>query len=325
MLLPKISLILFAYNQEQFILDAALSCLSQDYQGPLEIFISDDCSTDNTFGLIQNLAENYNGRHTLTIHRNAHNLGIGAHYNYAISRTGGQLIFTAAGDDISFPERISTMVNAWINNGERADLITSNLQKIRTDGSLSKEIFVSDLSFWKIPEQWIKKRPYVVGAGHAFTRRLHDKFGDFLPTLVYEDQVMAFRATLAGGGLKVDQSLVFYREGGISQGKSSLSTAEDYQRWSFKNFSLQQAQYLQIQKDLKIANRLDLWPGKLSRRLQEASLVLMLHKNKTLREKINTLLSTWNCNLFFKLKHFFYLSSPNLAINIQRIQQKFKK
>jgi glycosyltransferase involved in cell wall biosynthesis len=325
MSLPKVSLILFSFNQEKTILEAAYSCLAQDYRGELEILFSDDSSTDNTFDIIQALKDEYQGNQHIKIHKNKSNLGIGAHYNQAIANTNGELIFTAAGDDISAPNRISTIVNAWLDNGKKADLITSNLQKIRTDGSDAEKLIVADLSYWNTPEKWIRKRPYVVGAAHAFTRRLHNKFGDFIPELVYEDQVMAFRASLAGGGLKIHEPLVMYREGGISQDKSNLATTSDYLKWSKKHYRLQRAQYFQIQADLKTVGREDLWNKKLARKLDGASFVLALHNSINLSEKINFLSNFNKVSLFFKLKHFIYISNPEIAITIQKFQQKLKR
>ena len=325
MSLPKVSLILFSFNQEKTILEAAHSCLAQDYRGELEIFFSDDSSTDNTFDIIQALKDEYQGNQHIKIHKNKSNLGIGAHYNQAIANTNGELIFTAAGDDISAPNRISTIVNAWLENGKKADLITSDLQKLRTDGSDAEKLIVADLSYWDTPEKWIRKRPYVVGAAHAFTRRLHKQFGDFNSELVYEDQVMAFRASLAGGGLKIHEPLVLYREGGISQDKSNLATTSDYLKWSKKHYRLQRAQYLQIQADLKTVGRKDLWNKKLAKKLDGASFVLALHNTINLSEKINFLSNFNKVNLFFKLKHFIYISNPEIAITIQKFQQKLKR
>ncbi len=322
---PRVSLILFSYNQKNTILEAAKSCLSQDYLGELEILFSDDSSTDNTFDIIQNLKNEYLGKHHLFTHKNITNLGIGAHYNQAIAMTSGELIFTAAGDDISAPNRISSIVRAWLDDGKKTDLITSDLQKIRTDGSNAEKIIVADLSFWDTPKKWIRKRPYVVGAAHAFTRRLHNQFGDFNPELVYEDQVMAFRASLAGGGLKIHEPLVMYREGGISQDKSNLTTSLEYLNWSKKHYRLQRAQYLQIHADLKTVSREDLWNKKLSNKLNGASFVVALHNTINVSEKINILLSYKEINLFFKLKHFTYIAYPDIAVTIQKIQQKLKK
>ncbi len=322
---PRVSLILFSYNQKNTILEAAISCLSQDYLGELEILFSDDSSTDNTFDIIQNLKNEYLGKHHLFTHKNIKNLGIGAHYNQAIAMTSGELIFTAAGDDISAPNRISSIVKAWLDNGKKADLITSDLQKILTDGSNAEKIIVADLSFWDTPEKWIRKRPYVVGAAHAFTRRLHNQFGDFNPELVYEDQVMAFRASLAGGGLKIHEPLVMYREGGISQDKSNLTTSLDYLNWSKKHYRLQRAQYMQIQIDLKTQAREDLWNKKLANKLNGALYVLALHKENIFINKIKVFLQFSNVQKLFKLKHLIYIANPKFALCIHKIQNKIKK
>ncbi len=322
---PLVSLILLSYNQEKSITEAALSCLNQDFKGKIEILFSDDCSTDQTFHKLEKISSQYEGPNTLTLHQNHKNLGVCLHYNSAIARTNGELIFTAAGDDISSPNRISTIVNAWLENGKKADLITSDLQKIRIDGSDAEKLIVADLSYWDTPEKWIRKRPYVVGAAHAFTRRLHNQFGDFDSELVYEDQVMAFRASLAGGGLKIHEPLVMYREGGISQDKSKLATPSDYLNWSKKHYQLQRAQYLQIQADLKTVGREDLWKKILARKLNGASFVLALHNTINLSEKINILSNFKKVSLFFKLKHFTYISNPEIAITIQKFQQKLKR
>jgi hypothetical protein len=136
---------------------------------------------------------------------------------------------------------------------------------------------------------------------------------------------MAFRASLAGGGLKIHEPLVMYREGGISQDKSNLTTTLDYLNWSKKHYRLQRAQYLQIHADLKTVSRKDLWNKKLSNKLNGASLVIALHDTINFSEKITLLLKYKKINLFFKIKHFIYIAYPDIAVTIQRIQQKLKK
>jgi glycosyltransferase involved in cell wall biosynthesis len=320
--LPSVTLILFAYNQSEFVSQAAISCFEQDYAGPLEILLSDDFSTDNTFDILKNLVQEYVGTHRVRLRRNSFNQGIGGHYNTAIAEAHGDLIFTAAGDDISLPFRVRQVVDAWLVNGCRADLISSDLRQIDEQGVPGEVIIVSDLGRWKNPAEWIRKRPYVVGAAHAFTSRLHREFGNFLPELVYEDQVMAMRATMAGGGLKVDQVLVHYRQGGISQTKASIRSANDYLHWVRKNFSRQAAQYRQIRTDLLTKSRGDLVNGRIHRKLQQAELVLILDQATDTIERVFCALRYPYCGFFFKLKMLVYLSSPTFAAFIQRLQKK---
>ncbi len=113
---PGISLLLLACNQQSTARAAALSCsLAQDCE-PLEIVLSDDASTDATFAELQAAAADYRGPHRVRTRRNEVNLGIGAHYNRLIAETRGALLVTAAGDDISLPQR----VQRWPRPGTRA-------------------------------------------------------------------------------------------------------------------------------------------------------------------------------------------------------------
>ena len=55
---PLVTFGLISYKQEKFIEEAIKSALSQDYS-PLEIVISDDCSLDNTFSIIEKVVSEY--------------------------------------------------------------------------------------------------------------------------------------------------------------------------------------------------------------------------------------------------------------------------
>src|SRR4051812_34720579 len=80
---PLVTFALFAYNHERFIRKAVDGALAQTYQ-PLEIIISDDCSTDRTFEIAQGMASAYNGAHKVVVNRNPKNLGadgFGLHVN----------------------------------------------------------------------------------------------------------------------------------------------------------------------------------------------------------------------------------------------------
>ena len=72
---PLVTLALMAYNQEQMIEGAVGGALAQTYS-PLEILISDDCSTDRAFECAAAAVDDYEGPHQLRLNRNPHNLGL---------------------------------------------------------------------------------------------------------------------------------------------------------------------------------------------------------------------------------------------------------
>ncbi|MDP6474553.1 MAG: glycosyltransferase [Alphaproteobacteria bacterium] len=98
---PTVSFLLPAYNQEAFVRDAVRSVLAQDYE-PLEIILSDDCSSDRTFEIIENEASAYKGPHSVVLNRNEMNLGI-EHINKLQQLASGTILVTGHGDDLSMP------------------------------------------------------------------------------------------------------------------------------------------------------------------------------------------------------------------------------
>ena len=76
---PKVSVQIPTYNQQGFIQKTIESCLMQDYPN-LEINIADDCSTDDTYKLVQPFLQDIRVRYF----NNEVNIGRVANYNKAI-------------------------------------------------------------------------------------------------------------------------------------------------------------------------------------------------------------------------------------------------
>lgn len=109
-----VSFYILTFNHERYISDAISAALRQMYS-PLEIIISDDCSTDRTWEIIQSRIAGYQGPHRLIARRNTDNLGISAHINALWQVCSGEWIVASAGDDASVPdwvERIMVCVKA---------------------------------------------------------------------------------------------------------------------------------------------------------------------------------------------------------------------
>lgn len=108
--LPLTSFCIFTYNQQDFIRDAIRGAFAQEY-GNLEIIISDDCSTDNTYDIILSEVKKYKGNHTVRVLRNEINLGIAKHVCKVLyEEAKGEYLVLAGGDDISQPLRTITSV-----------------------------------------------------------------------------------------------------------------------------------------------------------------------------------------------------------------------
>jgi glycosyltransferase involved in cell wall biosynthesis len=221
---PWVSMLVIAYRQADTVGEAIAGALAQTWQ-PLEIIVSDDASGDGTWAAIERAVAGYAGPHRLVLNRNPRNLGIGAHLSHLASIARGELLFVAAGDDVSLPERCQRVTEAWLARGRRPDLIAGRLVDIDTAGQVQGELRPSQLADWRSADDWLARPPYVVGAAQAWTRRLFDRFGPLPPGTVAEDLVMVFRAIVSGGAITLDDALVRYRRGGLSGRRRALDAA----------------------------------------------------------------------------------------------------
>ena len=227
---PRITLALLTYRQAATIDDAVRSALAQVSE-PIEVLLSDDCSPDGTYAQMQALAAAYRGPHQVLLRRNERNLGIGEHVNQVMRAARGELIVLMAGDDISLPERVARTAQAWDASGGRLDLIACDVIDMSAEGVDLGVIRVDDLAQWPGVDDWARRRPYVVGAGHAVTRRLCERFGPLQPGVVLEDQVNTFRALCSGGAMTLREPLLRYRRGGTSVSLQDFDAAQ-YVAWT---------------------------------------------------------------------------------------------
>lgn len=242
--------LVLTYNQAHLVRESATAALAQDCE-PLEIVFSDDASTDNTFEVLQEIAASYEGPHRLTVRRNPKNLGIGEHFNALIRDTGSQFFIASAGDDISLPQRARTLINAWDKSQQKVDLISAQCIRMHYDGTLGEFKHTDNLQ-GVTPAQWLERRPFIIGATHAFTKRLHEHFGPFNRDVVCEDQAMVFRAACLGTAITLPDAQVHYRDGGVSK-QTALDTPAQILAWERKTRRLHIIEMRQVLHDAKTA------------------------------------------------------------------------
>ncbi|WP_417466297.1 glycosyltransferase [Kordiimonas sp.] len=207
---PTITIFLFAYNQENFIKEACLSILEQDYKSPIEIIFSDDCSQDLTFNIMTQVARSYEGVHSIVLNKNKKNLGLIGHVNLSYKLSKGDLIFAAAGDDISLPDRVSKTIEAYRLSKKTPMSIYSSVYEIDENSkvrNIRKPPFTESVT----AEKCVLSSALIIGAAHAWHRNIFDTFGEIEEDKAYEDLVLAYRSALLDGLVYLDEPLVKYR------------------------------------------------------------------------------------------------------------------
>lgn len=249
---PLVTFALFAYNQERFIREAVEGAFAQTYS-PLEIILSDDHSTDRTFEIMEEMAGNYNGPHTVILNRNERNLGIGGHVNRIMEISSGELIVGAAGDDVSFPERTTRLYEKWLTSKPPAMYLYSDAEIIDSLGAVRGPL-ISPLPKKKprLADDVRSEVGYTIGCAEAWDREVFAKFGPLNDDVVSEDRVISLRARLLGEIAYLPMALVRYR---IHENNTfnSIRECTDYDamiRKSQKICSIRLATFSQVIRDL---------------------------------------------------------------------------
>ena len=204
---PLVTFALFSYNQERFVREAVRGALAQTYS-PLQVVISDDCSQDRTFEIIEEEVAGYEGPHQVLLNRNPRNLGIGGHVNRVMELAKGELIVTAAADDVSLPTRTEELARVW-SKGEVFG-VWSAAYVIDPDGSVIGKVPVRPTGSWL---EIVHHEPYngPHGATSAWDRAVVDVFGSLPAGSLHEDYIFALRSALLGEIAWIDKCLIKYR------------------------------------------------------------------------------------------------------------------
>jgi glycosyltransferase involved in cell wall biosynthesis len=216
---PLVTHFLYGYKQERSIRAAIEGVLAQTYQ-PLEVVLSDDCSPDGTYRVMQEMAAAYRGPHKVVLNRNPKNLGIAGHVERIMEIASGGFIVENAGDDVSAPDRVERLVAAWRGAGGKALVVHSAKLDVDADGDPleMREIYAPLVGL--TPLGMLQRKHALIGATMGWDRAVYDRFGPVSDVAPFHDYPIGFRALLLGGAEAVawlDEPLVRYSKGGVSR------------------------------------------------------------------------------------------------------------
>nr|WP_321459158.1 glycosyltransferase family A protein [uncultured Vibrio sp.] len=207
---PLMSFVLLAYNQEEYIEEAIKGAFSQTYS-PLEIILSDDCSPDGTFAMMEKMAKAYNGPHTVILNKNETNLGLGLHVNKAFGMARGNIIIAAAGDDISFANRAEETYKIFSKNKDIFS-VSSQPLLINKQGHTLGVVEETNVEDEYTIASLLKGHEYPIhGCTRAYIKDVLTKFPPLEKNCPAEDVVLLFRAVLLGGTIHKNSAFVKYR------------------------------------------------------------------------------------------------------------------
>lgn len=141
--MPKISVIMPAYNAEKYIREAIDSILCQTY-ADFEFIIVNDCSSDRTEEIILS----YNDPRIVYL-KNEKNLGVAVSLNRGLEISEGEYIVRMDSDDISMPERFAIQ-SVYLDLHCDTAVLGSNIEIFNTNGVVATGWSSTDPSQMKV-------------------------------------------------------------------------------------------------------------------------------------------------------------------------------
>lgn len=149
----KISIVMTAYNMEQYIEEAMRSCLNQTYKD-IELIVVEDCSTDNTLSVVEKVAKE-DSRVVIVKHET--NLGAGIGRRDGINAATGEYFITIDADDWIDEDFIEALVIKAEKTG--ADVVSGGITVERGNGYWEKTCYgdVTTTGIDKVKKFWGEK------------------------------------------------------------------------------------------------------------------------------------------------------------------------
>jgi glycosyltransferase involved in cell wall biosynthesis len=214
---PEISVVMPVYNCEEFVAEAITSVLKQEGVA-VEILISDDASTDNTFAVAYQTVVDYISKselkHTILMRVGTSRL-VRDHLHLMAEKTSCDLVCQSHGDDISHRLRCAVLVKAFNEQAKNASMILVNASLIDHQGKILLEpknsslvnITIKPMEYEKILKA---QDDILIGSNMAWRKSSLKHFPELTTSYCAygHDRVMTFRSFLSGGCYFVDVPLV---------------------------------------------------------------------------------------------------------------------
>ena len=106
----SVSIIVPVYGVESYIEDCVRSVMAQDYDGPLECVLVNDCTPDRSIEMAKQVLSDYKGAIEFRIVTHERNQGLSGARNTGIKESKGEYVYLLDSDDEISSNCISSLV-----------------------------------------------------------------------------------------------------------------------------------------------------------------------------------------------------------------------
>lgn len=199
----KISVCIATYNGEKYIKEQLVSILSQIGFAD-EVIISDDCSSDSTLAIIEQMDDE-----RIKVLSGTKYSSLIFNFENALKNASGDYVFLSDQDDIWLPDKVKTCVNYL----QEYDLVVSDATVVDKSLSVINKSFFNYRSPLKGFFCNIIRNPYL-GCCLAFKRNVLKGALPFPEKIAMHDIWIGLYAETFHNTFFIDQQLILYRRHG---------------------------------------------------------------------------------------------------------------
>ena len=191
--------------------------MKQNYSGSVECILVDDCGSDNSIKIAEDVISDYQGEVVFTIHRQKINKGLSVARNTGIMAATGDYLFFLDSDDYLPADCLNKLTEPLLN--DEFDLVIGDFRQIADDNELplsTMNLQIEDgLALHGADIIKTYRRGWNMMAQNKLYRTTFIKTNNlsFKEDLIHEDELWSFEvACLAKSLCAVNQITYFYRQ-----------------------------------------------------------------------------------------------------------------
>jgi glycosyltransferase involved in cell wall biosynthesis len=220
--LQTLSIALCTYNGARFLREQLQSLANQTLL-PFEVIITDDCSTDNTFEIIQEFSNLLN----INYFPNEKSLKVTKNFEKAISLCTGDIILMCDQDDLWHADKLAKIHQYFQENPDKL-AVFSDAELVDERGESLNKNFWSVVRFHEEQRQQFQhgKSVEILLAGNrtagcmmAFRKELRElvlPFPTHIPEMIHDNWITIVAAMLDSLGM-IEERLISYRQHSFQQ------------------------------------------------------------------------------------------------------------
>ena len=220
--LQTLSIALCTYNGARFLREQLQSLANQTLL-PFEVVITDDCSTDNTFDIIQEFSNVLN----IKYFQNEKPLKVTKNFEKAISLCTGDIILMCDQDDLWHVDKLAK-IHTYFQENPKNIVVFSDAELVDEQGKSLNQNFWSAVRFHEVQRNLWKAGFWVdillagnrsAGCMMAFRKELRGiilPFPTHIPEMIHDNWITIVAAMMDSLGM-IEEKLISYRQHSFQQ------------------------------------------------------------------------------------------------------------